>query len=626
MTLKSPETYGEYYWRMQVEASKMFDEELENLYAPYFEKLIGDIPFIGELPASLQSFIRVLASPHSAGMGGFAVGFATATGKDALDVALSPAMKSLNRKINAGARETWLTSAEANLLFSRKKITEELWSSILASEGYADVLGGMLYRSQIPYPTIPDLIMYCRYNGDPDNVWGTIQEFYNIDPVDFKIWEWLGLQRLTTDQLQTLFHRNKITDSDNDFALAQLGWDKFDRSQITELGWQIPNAMLLIQGGLMENIPIDQLLRDIQIADIHPEYSLRYLDAVLTKPATDDVINYELRRDPSLSGLDPELRKIGIHPDYISLYKELASIIPPVGDIITMAVREAFTPDIAARFGQYEDFPPAFEEWAAKKGLSKEWAERYWAAHWSLPSPQQGFEMLHRGVITVEELNLLLRALDIMPYWRDKLIQISYNPLSRVDIRRMYAVGVIDEAAVEKAYKDIGYDDTNARLLKEFTIKQTLQTQSKFSSTNVIAAYVDGKISESEASNILSSIGIRSNDIPVILRNAEYKKKWDFIDTQVRATRNLYKKKIITEDTARTELVSIPLPIEQVELLLKQWYYETKEEEPKLWTTAQTITFLKKGLITESRARQELDKLGYDSEHVRVYIEATTKT
>jgi hypothetical protein len=619
--IKSPQTYGEFYWSMQVEADKLFDEGLEALYAPYFKSIFAGIPALSELPSGFQQLLNALASPHSVGMGGFALGVATASGKDAIDIALAPMMAIISRKINASAREKWLTSTEANLLFSRKKITEEFWASVLASEGYADVLGGMLYRSQIPYPTIPDLIMYCRYTGDADNVWSTIQEFYNIDSVDFKVWEWLGLQRLSTDQLQTLFHRGKLNDYENATALAQIGWDKFDRSQISELGWQIPNAMLMIQGGLMENIPVEQLLKDIQIADIHPEYSLRYLDAVLTKPATDDVINYQLRQDPTLSGLDGELRKIGIHPNYTTLYKELAYMIPPIGDIITMAVREAFTPDIAAKFGQYEDFPEPFTEWAAKKGLSKEWAERYWAAHWTLPSPTQGFEMFHRKVINRDELNMLLRALDIMPFWRDKLTQIAYLPLNRVDIRRMYTIGVLNEGAVEKAYGDIGYDETNARLLKEFTIKQTLQTQSKFGSTNVIAAYVDRKITGAEASSILSDLGIRSNDISVILRNADYKKQWDFVDIQIRAVRNLYKKKIIKENAARADLSAIPIPSEQVDQLIKQWYYETKEEEPKLWTTAQTITFLKKGLISQDRARQELETLGYDSEHIRVYLQ-----
>ncbi|GAI29857.1 unnamed protein product [marine sediment metagenome] len=107
------------------------------------------------------------------------------------------------------------------------------------------------------------------------------------------------------------------------------------------------------------------------------------------------------------------MRRIGIHDEYFSLYKELAKQIPPVADIITMAVREAFTPAIAEKFGQYEDFPEPLKEWAGKKGLSSEWAERYWAAHWSLPSPLQGFEMLHRGIINQDELNMFLVVTDV---------------------------------------------------------------------------------------------------------------------------------------------------------------------------------------------------------------------
>ncbi|GAI82037.1 unnamed protein product, partial [marine sediment metagenome] len=48
--------------------------------------------------------------------------------------------------------------------------------------------------------------------------------------------------------------------------------------------------------------------------------------------------------------------------------------------------------------------------------------------------------------------------------------------------------------------------------------------------------------------------------------------------------------------------------------------YEKVEELDATWTTAQTITFLKKGFITEARARKELDLNGYDSEHIDVYI------
>ncbi|GAI90329.1 unnamed protein product, partial [marine sediment metagenome] len=279
---------------------------------------------------------------------------------------------------------------------AQQKITEGYWDLISTSEGYEKIIGKHLYTSQLPYPSIPDLILYARYHGNPENTIGEVWKWFDVPARDYPVWEWLQLQRLTTLQVQTMFRRGLISKTQLQLELARIGWSGTDRDFVEQLGWSVPNAMLLVQAGMFEQKGNDAILADISIADINPKYARQYLDAVLTKPASQDLIAYQLRKDPELSGLAAELRKIGIHPDYAGVYKELAYQIPPIADIITMAVREAFTPAIAERFGQYQDYPPDLEVWAAKKGLSKEWSERYWAAHWSLPSAQQGFEMLHR--------------------------------------------------------------------------------------------------------------------------------------------------------------------------------------------------------------------------------------
>ncbi|GAH60596.1 unnamed protein product, partial [marine sediment metagenome] len=296
---------------------------------------------------------------------------------------------------------------QVNTLWSRNKITEGLWNETTASEGYQDVLASSLYESQLPYPSIPDFVLWSRYQGKPDASWGEFQKWYNISPRDWPVWKWLGLQRLTTMQVQTLYRRGHITSTRLFTELAKIGWSADDRPFIEQLGWAVPNSMLLMQGDLFQGLTDAQILKDISIGDINPKYAQNYFDAILTKPASQDIVTYQLRKDPSLANLGGELRKIGIHPAYHDIYKELAYPIPPVADIITMAVREAFSPEIAARFGQYEDYPPDFEYWAERKGLSKEWSQRYWAAHWALPSAQQGFEMLHRGVVNNDELDLL---------------------------------------------------------------------------------------------------------------------------------------------------------------------------------------------------------------------------
>jgi len=289
-----------------------------------------------------------------------------------------------------------------------------------------------------------------------------------------------------------------------------------------------------------------------------------------------------------------------------------------------MAVREAFTPEIATRFGQYEDFPAPLAEWAGKKGLSKEWAERYWASHWALPSAGQGFDMLHRGIIDVDELKMLLRALDVMPFWRDKLIQVAYRPLTRVDVRRMYKEGVLDEAGVYSAYLDHGYSEKNAEAMTEFTVKYTLSQAAKFSSTDVVSAYAKRMVDRSTAASLLRDLGIKSEDVSYILTRADYKRQWDLTDEKIKGIKNLYKKGVYTENEARDALSKLALPADQINVLFEQWFYEKKGELAPTWTRAETLKFIENKFITAERGITELRRMGYDDEHINVYMRSLT--
>ena len=622
MAIKDPATYSDWYWKNSVEASAEFDENIEAAFAPFFAGVLNDLPDISELPTGLQNLVKALAEPPSAGFGGFALGVGVEMIDETLHSLMNPAMKMMSRSINKRAKETWLTSLQGNLLFSRGKINVEYWNEITESEGYENVIAKQKYESEIPYPSIPDIVLYSRYHGDPDNVREAVWDLYDVPVIDFPLWEWLGKQRLNTLQAQTLYRRGLITLPDFSTELAKMGWSPDDRPLITELGWTIPNAMLLTQGDLLQQRPEAEILTDISRADINPIYAKQYLDAILTKPASQDIIAYELRQDPTLSNLNTELRRIGIHDKYFSLYKELAYQIPPVADIITMAVREAFTPAIAAKFGQYQDFPEPLELWAGKKGLSPEWAKRYWAAHWSLPSPNQGFEMLHRGLITQPELDMLLRALDVMPFWREKMTGIAYRRLTRVDIRRMYRVGVLTEKEVLDAYTELGYNERDANRMADFTVKQVLATQSKFTARDVIAAYTKDMISSSEARSLLKEVGVRDENLSFILSTAEYKKEWELTEQRISAIRNLYKKQVYESDKARSELLRLDLPSNRVDTLMEQWYIDEKDKPVRRWTTAQTLNFIKDKLISPERGRTELIAMGYDAEHINIYMEA----
>ena len=623
MALKDKSTYGEYYWAMQVEAQQEFDESLERVLSIQSRKLINDLGIFDNLPDSFKPLMTAFIEPESAGYGMLLGRFVSEAADGILGQTMNHALKDFNYWMAEKFQDVRIDFPTASTLYQRKAITEELFKARMSSEGLKPTEGAAQYLAQMPYPTVPDLITYARYHGEPDNTRGVVWTWFDVPERDYQLWEWLGLQRFTTQDVQTLNRRGLITSVETFEHFAQIGWSPADRILVEQLGWTVPNAMLLVQGDLHQRQSRDKILTDISIADINPKFAETYLDAILTKPASQDLVAYHLRKDPSLNALSADLQRIGIHPDYVDVYKTLAYPIPPVADIITMAVREAFTPSIAERFGQYEDYPPAFEEWAEKKGLSPEWSKRYWAAHWSLPSAQQGFEMLHRGVIEETELNMLLRALDIMPFWRERLTKIAYRRLSRVDIRRMYNVGVMDEKQVFEAYSELGYNERDSLRMSEFTIKQVLRTQSKFTTNDIVNAYSKYMITKSEARTLLTDIGVRPENVPFILTSAEYKREWKLTDDRVAAIRNLYKRDVYDDNKARAELLLLAFPAERVDVLMEQWYIDKRDEPVRHWTTAQTLGFIKDNLITKERGIRELINIGYDTEHIDTYLRAS---
>ncbi|MBA7670742.1 hypothetical protein ES703_78889 [subsurface metagenome] len=623
MGIESPRTYADFYWAKQVEAEKLFQDELEQEVSGYVASMFDSLGIRDVVPESFSRFVDTMTSGKSFAWGGILARFGSEMADSVLSQTLGHALKDFNYMMAEKFHDTRINSAMACTLYQRKNIDDTMWAARMLAEGYDLPEAIHAYGASLPYPTVADLMLYTRYHDEGKTSRDEVWRYFDVPADEFPIWEWLTFQRLTTLQAQALYKRDSLSNTELFTELAKIGWSAADRPFIEDLSFVLPNAMLLTQGNLQQAKSRTDILADISRADIHPKYAQTYLDAILTKPSSQDLIAYHLRKDPELSALPADLRKIGIHDNYIDVYKTLAYPIPPVADIITMAVREAFTPSIAAKFGQYEDYPPEFEEWALKKGLSVEWSKRYWAAHWSLPSASQGFEMLHRGVIGRGELDMLLRALDIMPFWRDKLTGIAFRRLSRVDIRRMYNVGVMSEKEVYDAYLELGYNERDARRMSDFTVKQVLKTQSKFTTADVISGYAKYMITRSEASSLLLDIGVRSENISFILTSADYKRDWKLTDDRIAAIRNLYKKEVYSPDTARGELLRLDLPAQRVDVLMEQWYIDEKDKPPRHWTTAQTLSFIKEGLITKDRGVKELQDIGYDSEHINIYLKAS---
>ena len=299
---------------------------------------------------------------------------------------------------------------------------------------------------------------------------------------------------------------------------------------------------------------------------------------------------YQVLRDGYLRGElvesvhDEWLGRSGLDEANIALQKALYQQIPGPTDLVRMGVREVFTPAIAERFGQFEDFPPDFGYWMKKQGFDLSWAQSYWAAHWDLPSAMQGFEMFHRDVISEDDLKLLLRALDVMPYWRDKLQAIAYNVITRVDVRRMYQDGVIEADKVERVYLDQGYTPEDAGLLTEWVIKHYPRSGEE------------------------GGVKFRENIVSI--------------------TRQAYARRLITRDAVVDRLRDADYTAEEAELQVEIWDFDfyldpslRSDVDPKQVGIAVIERAYERRLVDFNAAVRELGELGYTPEDAKLRLQ-----
>jgi hypothetical protein len=220
------------------------------------------------------------------------------------------------------------------------------------------------------------------------------------------------------------------------------------------------------------------------------------------------------------------LAKHGFSDTYRDALKEESLFYPAPLDLIRFGVRETFREDIVSKYQYDAEYPSDITPYLEMGGLPSLWMKHYWRAHWELPSVQMGYEMLHRGLITLAELNTLIEIADVAPWWRDKLIGISYSPYTRVDVRRLYVDGIITREDVKKNYLEIGYDEKHAENLTVWTCKGLTDTKKEtvkdLSESKILLAYTDGEMSVDETTAALEALGYDADEADLLISLTDY--------------------------------------------------------------------------------------------------------
>ncbi len=200
---------------------------------------------------------------------------------------------------------------------------------------------------------------------------------------------------------------------------------------------------------------------------------------------------------------------------------------PSVQDAIQFAVREVYSDDIAEQLQldkNYELVKDQFERVLKHNGIDPDQGQNYWRAHWRLPSPSQAYEIFWRTDRDKDWLRRFLEIADYAPDLIDDMIEIAYKPYTRVDVRRMHKLGILDDEGVKRAYLDLGYNDERAEGLLQFTKELNGRTESEalinLTTSQILRGMVNGLIPQTEAKSQLEQTGLTDSEADLIIQNA----------------------------------------------------------------------------------------------------------
>lgn len=346
----------------------------------------------------------------------------------------------------------------------------------------------------------------------------------------------------------------------------------------------------------------------------------RLVELAGSPPGAEQLLNLWNRGEIQEADVDRGLRQSHLKPEWVDRVKALRHHLPSVSDLVRFSVHEAYNPAAIESLGLALEFPEEFAREAEKQGLDREAALRYWIAHWRLPSPAQGYVMLHRGLIDEAQLEELLKTADYSPRWRGPLRDIAYLVPGRVDLRRMYAAGILTEAQVHAGYLKIGYTETDAAALTSFAKRGSSSKARELTAAQHAAEFEAHYTTETEYLAALHDLGYPLEEAQQYVRLGEVRRVARAREARLTRVRQAYVGHKSPRTVAEQGLAAAGVSTEAAARLLEEWDGE-RDANVRVLTQAQIKKAYTKGARPQEWALEALTDLGMSTEQAQLYLE-----
>jgi len=432
-------------------------------------------------------------------------------------------------------------------------------------------------------------------------------------------------------------------------SLVAGGLEPFFRTLSYGINQIVPNRIIsediLIRLYISKKIEKEEFLTLMKRLGYSENNAMRLVDYYKNQLTFREYIEAYRRNEIDLDKLKEIAKNSGLSEDDLKLLLKITEPVASPSDIIRFAVREAYMDDVAKEWGYDEDFEKTLKmakEDLQKVGMSPDLLKKYWRAHWELPSPSMGFEFLHRlnpDVLKVrakayEEMGLkkenlefklkdlerLLKYNDILPYYRDKIIAISYNPLTRVDLRRIYQMGLISDEECLARLMEYGYSKSDAELLLKWFKALKMGAERDLSKSEILRLYRNRIITDrSQIIEMLKNLGYSEEECELLILLEDYKIYNEEIKDKINTYVLQFVNNKISEEDLITKLNELNLSSTQIDsIVLKA--VERKKRRIKHPSKEDLKRWLKLQIIDINTYIEKMRGLGYSDDDIAYYI------
>jgi len=339
---------------------------------------------------------------------------------------------------------------------------------------------------------------------------------------------------------------------------------------------------------------------------------------------------------------------------YVDLARWLQKPIPGVSDLIHFQVREAFDERVSAKYGYDEEYPKELETWLGKQGLDYRlnewpnvqgqppltWGQIYWRAHWQTPSPTQAYQMLvlcrpdraqrvaadwakifpglgvraEDLVVTPAEVRDLLKIADYPRFWRDRLMALTYSPMTQRYLQQSRTDLVDDPVPLVERVQDLGFLPTEAQVIAQMIERRAAIARANsgigLSPKEAVRLYIDGLATRQQVEATARALGLAPAAANAYVARADVLRNAARTRRALSLLRRAFVRRLIDWATVLRYTRLLRIDEQVVQNLEAEWTIE-RELTSRRRTAADLLRDWEWGVIGRDQLIDELVALGY---------------